>query len=280
MPATPRWMQETGKRVRARRRCAALHASVRAAVAAGALHVGSAAAVEPASPAPPAEAPFSLHVGRRATLGSRFAYATLGVSGSLPADAPSTLSVIAGGGVGVVEPLSSGALGSLDVAPQVRYRTPQRSALDALADAPLFALDVTAHLAFGPVRSALTAKVEPGVTVLLRTRRVTRDDRGERVLTPTDDRLNLGLRLPLSLALQLGGGVSVAVNAGVVVDDVRRPARSASVPVGVSASWSVPVGRGGTIGLTPSITWPTALLPQATPAATVVALTLSVESRY
>jgi hypothetical protein len=144
---------------------------------------------------------------------------------------------------------------------------------------------VEVHVTPGVERSAPPgAPVEPGVSALLRAARVARVELGVYLPVPTPDKLTVGVRAPASVTVQLGEGVHLAVSSGATIGDLRKPARTTAVPIGLSAGWRAPLGRGGTVGLTPSVTWPHALDPglgdPAQRGAVVVLLTLSVGTPF
>jgi hypothetical protein len=120
---------------------------------------------------------------------------------------------------------------------------------------------------------------------LLRAARVARVDLAAYLPVSTGDKLTLSLRAPASLALQLGPNVYLAVNAGATIDDFRKPKRTLSTPLGLTAGWSMAVGRhGATVGVSPSVSWPNAIRPglrdPVRPGPVVVALTVGFGSPF
>jgi len=175
------------------------------------------------------------------------------------------------------------SLGTMALAPRIRYRSPNVGLWYGLVDTPSFELDMTTHLGINVDGRSAFSQVEPGFVAILRAEDAVRVDVGAYVPVPLDGGARgVGFRMPLTIAAQITPDVHFAVGSGLTFESLGVGADRTSVPLELSLGCTMPLGEGGYMMLTPSVSWPHFLSVQtgdqapSGPGPMIVALTLGV----
>jgi hypothetical protein len=158
-----------------------------------------------------------------------------------------------GVGLGITDRLSiDGSLGTIGVAPGVRYSGPQLGAWVGIVDTPPLEIDVTTHVTLGLAGEHALAKYEPGAVAVLRPGPLRIDVSGYLPVTMDG---GVGLRAPVMLAVQLGAYLHAAATSGVTLSKIGDG--SAALPLTLALGCSVPLRARGYVAVVPSLAWPT-----------------------
>jgi hypothetical protein len=162
-----------------------------------------------------------------------------------------------GAAVGLTDHLTfETSLGTMALSPRIRYRSPDVGLWYGLVDTPPFELDATTHLAFAVGGRNVLSQVEPGFVAILRAEGAVRVDVGAYVPVPLDGVRAVGFRMPMTVAAQVTPELHFTVGSGLTFENVGVGADRTSVPLELSLGWTVPLGEGGYMMLTPSVSWP------------------------
>jgi hypothetical protein len=148
-----------------------------------------------------------------------------------------------------------GSLGTLSFDRVVRYHDPRLGLWIGLVDTDVVEVDLTASTAFGTGTERAVHAFEPGVVSVFRLGGDVRIDAAAYVpLMSADEGNVVGLHAPVQLALQLTHDVHLALSTGIDVADFT--AGVVTVPLGVTVGYTIPLGSGGYVMLSPSLAWP------------------------
>jgi hypothetical protein len=185
---------------------------------------------------------------------------TLGVSGTIGPIPGSRADLSLGVGVGITDRVTFDAsLGTLSLAPSVRYAHPEVGVWFGLVDRPALEVDATTHLTFGFGDERTPHEVEPGAVVILRMGDRARIDAGAYVPVSMEREAAAGLRAPLALAVQIHPYLHVALSSGVTIP--RLADGRVTVPLGLTLGCTLPLPGGGYIVVAPSLSWPRLVRP-------------------
>jgi hypothetical protein len=204
---------------------------------------------------------------------------TLGVSGNTRPIQGSRADLTLGVGVGIADRVTFDAsLGTLSLAPTVRYAHPQLGVWFGIVDRPAVEVDVTTHLTFGFGDERALHEVEPGALAILRLSDRVRIDAGAYVPVSTERSSDAGLRAPVAVAVQIDPYLHVALSSGVTIP--RLVEGRVTVPLGLSIGCSVPLPGGGYLVVAPGLSWPHLVRPPGDRGAglgpTVIGATVSI----
>jgi hypothetical protein len=221
----------------------------------------------PASPAesePSAEPSFTPYVDRTIPIPPGYFLFTLNLNAtrSEPPEARSTLGAGLGFGTGIVDGLTAeAAVGPLELWPEVRFQDLRFGLLYDLIDTHPFELEPTVHVTVNPRAGHWLSRVEPGVVMALRAGHEVRLDTGIYLPISIDKATAIGLSVPARAVIQLTRHVHTAVSSGASLPDLKGGWCSATIPLGVAAGYSAPLGDGVVITVTPSVAWPNFIMP-------------------
>jgi hypothetical protein len=148
-----------------------------------------------------------------------------------------------------------GSLGTLSFERVVRYHDPRLGLWIGLVDTVPVEVDLTASTTFGTGLEHPLRAFEPGAVGVFRLGGAVRLDAAAYVpITSTEDSHVVGLHAPVQLAVQLTHDVHLAVSTGIDVGDFASGL--VTVPLGVTVGYTMPLGSGGYVMLSPSLAWP------------------------
>lgn len=245
----------------------------------------AASAEAPAVATPPGR--YTPYIERGNAVPAPFAYAQPGVIATLRPGAPTLVEGSVGFGVGLTSRVwLDGAIGTLAMAPRVGFHSLQIGPNALLVDIPAFELAATAHVSFAAVDGRPVEQVEPGLMAVVRPGPPLRVDAGLYVDGNPGPVTTFGLRVPLSLTLQITPHVYAAINSGVTVATFADLAGTTAIPVGLTLGWGERLGRAPrpvAVAVVPSIVFPELIKPWAAatlrPGYAAIALTFIVGSR-
>jgi hypothetical protein len=206
---------------------------------------------------------FTPYVDRDMSIGPGSLYWMLSFSGTrAEAPARSSFGVNMGVGTGIVERLWAEAyLGTLALAPEARWSEPRVGLLYQIANTYPFEIDTAAYVTFDLWRGRVVERVDPGVILVFRSGHRVRLDTGAYIPLSFDKKIALGLNIPARLIVQLAPPVHVGMTTGASFPDLAYFGRSATVPLGLLAGYSAPLGGGATVTVMPAFSWPTFFTP-------------------
>jgi hypothetical protein len=208
-----------------------------------------------AGPEPAQEPPITPYVRRGMLYGA--GQAGLSVEGRAEHVAGHPSAVVASLGIafGLTSRLSlEGSLGSLTLAPQLRYRRPAAALWVGLVDTPLLEVDAALRLTFGPGEGRFLQELEQSVVAVIRPGDALRIDAGVSLPTALAADGAIGLRAPVQVAVQINPYLHAAIASGLTVSALGRT--PAAVPLGLTLGCTVPLEGGGYAMVAPSLTWP------------------------
>ncbi|APR80046.1 Hypothetical protein A7982_05393 [Minicystis rosea] len=169
----------------------------------------------------------------------------------------STLDASLGMSLGLTDRLTvDGSLGTISLMPDARYRDPQLGMTLGLVKSDPLELDLSTRVSFGFGNAPTVAAVEPGAVAVMRMGHVLRFDAGAYMPIGRGENAKISMRVPVSLAVQLGPFFHASVSSGVNMPDLRDPQGTAKIPLGFAVGATAPLGSGGFAFVSPSITWP------------------------
>jgi hypothetical protein len=232
-------------------------------------------------------APYTPYVDRGQSVPAPYAYAAPGLTATLRPGKPTLLEASLAGGVGLTSHLwLDGTLGTIALTPRLSYHSLQIGPSALLVDTPAFELDVTTHVTIGAEDGRPVEQIEPGVFSVIHVGHALRLDTGFYVDANPGPTLTFGLRLPVSVAFQLGTHAYAVVNTGATVGNLEDTMGTTAIPVGLTLGWGDRIGRGAHppgVGVLPSISFPELIKPGCAdpfrPGYLAVGLTFVVVSR-
>lgn len=160
-------------------------------------------------------------------------------------------------GTGIIGRLwAEGYLGTLELAPEVRWEDPKVGLLYQILNTYPFEIDPAVYVTFDTGGGPAVKRIDPSLILVFRAAHAVRFDTGAYVPVSFEDRTALGLSIPARLAVQLTPHVHVGVTSGASFADLRAPRRSATVPLGFLAGYSALLGEGVTLTVGPGFSWP------------------------
>jgi len=169
-------------------------------------------------------------------------------------------------GVGLTNRLAADAtMASVEWAPDAHWRGPTFGMIYNVSNAYPFELDPTVHVQMGIGGEPVVKQVEPGFVMILRGGHVVRFDTGAYAPVSFDEyegeKTTVGLNVPARLAVQLTPHIHAGVNTGATIDRMSDIPGTAAIPLGVSAGYIAPVGKGAIVVVLPSLSWPEFIMP-------------------
>jgi hypothetical protein len=146
-----------------------------------------------------------------------------------------------------------GSLGTISAETVARYHDPRLGVWVGLVDTEPVEVDVTAGATFGTGLEPPLRAFEPGAAAVFRIGGDARIDASAYLPLSMDGTHVVGLRVPAQLALQLTHDLHFAASTGVTMGDLSSGV--VTVPLGVMVGYTVPLGSGGFLMLSPSLTW-------------------------
>jgi hypothetical protein len=141
-----------------------------------------------------------------------------------------------------------------------------------LVDTPPLEVDAAAHVTFGVGDESAFHQFEPGGVAVFRFADEVRVDVGAYFPVSPDEKGGPGLRLPVSVAVQLNPYLHATLSSGVTLP--RLGEAEVIVPFGIAVGATLPLGAGGYAVVSPSVSWPS--FAQAMPGPTVLGASLSI----
>lgn len=218
----------------------------------------------PAESEPSAEPSFTPYVDRTIPIPPGYFLFTLNLNAarSEPPKARSTFGAGLGFGTGIVDGLTAeAAVGPIELAPDICFQDLRFGLLYDLVDTYPFELEPTVHVTVNPWGEHWLSRLEPGVVMALRAGHQIRVDTGIYLPISIRKETAIGLSIPARAVVQLTRHIHAAVSSGASLPDLNGPWRSATIPLGVAAGYSAPLGGGVQITVTPSASWPNFLMP-------------------
>jgi hypothetical protein len=228
----------------------------------------SAAAAEPPS--------FSLWVDRGFGLPAPMTFGILSFTATHNQSTAVEMSL--SGAAGLTERLGASiSIGSIQMAPSVRYHSPQLGLFYTFVDTPPLELDVLGNLTFDVEGTRIVEQAEPGALVIARVPHYLRFDIGAYVPV-TPETTVVGLRAPLSMGFQLAEHFHTVLASGLTVADIRDIKGTGAIPAGVTIGYSTMLVSGAGVGVGTSLTFPEAVRfgPRTKPSPVQVGLYLYV----
>lgn len=210
---------------------------------------------------PPAPS-FTLYVDRGYGLPAPQAFGFLSVGASRARDSVNTtLDLTLGGAVGLTERLAAEiSIGTVDLNPRFRYHSPQLGLFYTAVDTPPFELNFIGRLTFDAETDHILEKGEPGFYAIARVPHYLRFDVGGYVpMSPGDQGVTFGLRVPLAVSFQLAEHYHAILHSGVNVDDLRALNPTVTIPAGITIGYSEKLPSGWSAGIAPSLRFPEAM---------------------
>ncbi len=230
---------------------------------------------------------YTPYVDRGNAVPAPFAYGQPGITVTLRGDKPTVVEGSLGFAVGITSRVwVDGSLGTLKVAPELHYHSVQVGPNAVLVDTPAFELDATLHVTFASDGGRPVEQIEPGVFAIARAAHRVRVDTGVFFDGNPGADTTFGLKVPVTVTLQLTAHTFASVSTGVTVGGFADAAGTTAIPAGVTLGWGDRFGRTehpvGVLVM-PSILFPELVKPGAAetfrPAYVALGLSVVVVSR-
>jgi hypothetical protein len=211
-----------------------------------------------------AEASFTPYVERTIPVPPLYFVFSLNLTATRPErpEDHSTFGAGLGFSTGIVDRLTAEAtVGPLELLPDVRLRNLRVGLLYDLINTRPFELEPTVHVTLSPGGERLLSQIEPGLIMAFHGGRQTRFDTGVYLPISRGEETAVGFTVPARAVVQVTRHVHAAMSTGAFLPDLTAVRRSAAVPLGFAAGYSVPLTDRVGITVTPSVSWPSFLMP-------------------
>jgi hypothetical protein len=192
----------------------------------------------PAPGRPPAPAPYTPYVDRGNAVPAPFAYAQPGFTATWREHKPTLLEGNLAFALGLASSVwIDGSVGTLTMAPRLRFHSVQVGPNVVLVTTAAFELDLATHVTFASAGGRPVEQIEPGVFAIARAAHRVRLDTGVFVDANPGAAAAFGLRVPASVTLQLGAHTFASVNTGVTVASFSDLGGTTAIPMGATFGW-------------------------------------------